>query len=91
MNGAQMNGAQMNGAQMNGAQMNGAQNGTQSPHADHRIVGARAVVVPAVNGHRHVHFIDPNALQFQIMHNQAGRQSVRVNPRLNDQRFVHRV
>ena len=53
---------------------------------DHGVIGARAVVVPAVNRdceqRRQLH-----AQQFQIVHNQAGRQSGnRLDPRFNGQR-----
>ena len=58
--------------------------GALSSNADNGVVCARAVVVPAVNGHRHARFNNLDALQLQIVLNQAGRYG--RYPGLNDQR-----
>lgn len=53
-------------------------------HRDHGVIGSRAVVVPAVDGNRQRwrHF---DALQLQIVQDEAGRQTgKRMDPRLND-------
>ena len=53
-------------------------------HRDHGVIGSRAVVVPAVDGNRErLRHVD--ALQLQIVHDEAGRQSrQRMDPRLDD-------
>ena len=52
-------------------------------YRNHGVVGARAVVVPAVNGHGEwLRQLD--ALQLQVVHDQAGRyREKRIEPRLN--------
>ena len=62
--------------------------GALGSHADHRIAHAGAVVVPAVNGDCH-RMRQLDALQLQIVRNQAGRQGRKPllrKPRLNDHR-----
>ena len=60
--------------------------GALGSHADQGVVRARAVVVPAVNGDCH-RMRQLDALQLQIVRNQAGREGgKRMEPRLNDHR-----
>jgi hypothetical protein len=54
---------------------------------DHGVLPAVGVVVPAVNGDRHALRAHLDALQLQVVHNEAGGQNGRrMEPRLNDQR-----
>ena len=58
-------------------------NGTRRFHRDHGVVGVHAIVVPAVNGHRE-RLRQLDALQLQVVNDQAGRQSgQRIDPRFN--------
>ena len=55
-------------------------------HQDHGVIGVRAVVVPAVNANGDIIVCRLDALQRQIVQNQAGREhAMRGHPRFNDQ------
>ena len=58
--------------------------GLRTAHRNQGVVGARAVVVPAVNDDG-VHLRQPDAVQLQVVHDEAGRYRG-SNPRFNHER-----